>query len=58
VDTAEAAVKAVCSVCGNDVTVRKDGNLRRHGYGTDPFSGKPFSEGACDGSDKPPKDRG
>ena len=51
-------MKAVCSVCGNDVTVRKDGNLRRHGYGTDPFSGKPFSEGACDGSDKPPKDRG
>ena len=51
-------MKVVCPYCGRDVTVRKDGLLRIHGYEQDPVTGfTDPAKGTCDGSGQPPKAR-
>lgn len=49
---------AICAFCGRTVAMRKDGNLRVHGYEQDPVTGiTDPGKGNCDGSGKPPKQR-
>lgn len=50
-------MSAVCTACGRTVAIRKDGNLRIHGYEMDPVTGYNTQPGVrCDGSGRPPRD--